>query len=76
VLAHPPAFPDLSPCNYSLVAEVKEPLWECQLKFTDVLSKAVTALLHNLSSYNYSASVVCLSHRWEKHVNLGSDCPE
>jgi transposase len=75
VLAHPPYSPDLSPCDYWLLAHVKEYLWGKQFKSDDDVNIAVTATVHHLGKDIYKAALY-LPHRWAKCVDSAGDYTE
>jgi histone-lysine N-methyltransferase SETMAR len=60
VLAHPPYSPDLAPCDYWLLACLKELLRGKRFELETNINTAVTASLHRLNKDNYRDENDCL----------------
>ena len=71
-----PYSPDLAPCDYWLLAHVKELLWGKSFESEDGINAAVTASLHCPSKDNYTAAIDHLPCRWEKFMSSAIDYNE
>jgi hypothetical protein len=72
VLSQRPYFPNLAPCDYWLLAHMKELLWGKRFEADDGISTAVNASLRCPSKI-YTATVDNLPCRWEKCVDSAMD---
>ena len=74
VLAHPPYYPSVVPCDCWLLASVKEGLRGTQFESQDDVNTAVTASSHLLSEDEHTAASDRLPRRSEKSADSAGDC--
>jgi hypothetical protein len=68
-----PCSPDIAPCDYWLLAHVKELVWRKRFEAEDGINTAVSASLHSPSKDIYTIAVDHLPSRWEKCVGSATD---
>ena len=71
ILEHPPYSPDMSSCDYSLFAQVKEPLRGTRYNTRDKFIRAIGRLVRNINKVGRADGVRHLSNFWQKVINKG-----
>ncbi|KAJ4447034.1 hypothetical protein ANN_09022, partial [Periplaneta americana] len=65
VLFHPPHSPDLSPCDYDLIPDMKEPLRDVRFRTVPDILQAVGRSIRT----GAATGILRLPHRWQRVVD-------
>ena len=72
IVEHPPYSPDMSPCDYCLIAIVKEPLRGNRYNTRDELTRAMEWSIWNVNRDGRVDGVLRLPNIWQKLINKGA----
>ena len=72
ILEHPPYSPDMSPCDYDLLAKMKEPLRGSRYNTRDERIRAIERSLGNINKGRCAYDVWSLPNLWQKEINKGA----
>ena len=70
ILEHPLYSPEMSPCDYDLFTEVKEPLRETQYNTRDELIRAIGWSIQNINKDGRADDVRGLANIWQKVIEV------
>ena len=69
ILEHPPYSPDMSPCDYHLMAKVKEPLRGTRYNTRNELIRAIGQSVRNINKDGSVDDIRSLPNIWQKVIN-------
>ena len=73
VLEDPPYSPDLSPCDYDLMPELKAPLCAHRFRTRDDIDIAVRRLIMTNFSHGDADDIRRVPHRWQRTIDSLGD---
>lgn len=71
ILRHPPYSPDLSPCDFDLFPQLKEPMRGIRFNDTDELEDAVAKEVRRINSGCLATGIARLPGRWKSVIERG-----